>query len=49
MRFFGWIALLMAFSAVVWGAEPDINFFGNQPIPEAALVHTPEPKPDWLL
>ena len=48
-RFFGWIALFMAFSAVVWGAEPDINFFGNQPIPEAALVHTPEPKPDWLL
>ena len=39
----------MAFSAVVWGAEPDINFFSNQPIPEAALVHTPELKPDWLL
>jgi hypothetical protein len=29
------------FLRVVWGAEPDINFFGNQPIPEAALVHTP--------
>lgn len=48
-RFFGWLVVLMAFSAVVWGAEPEIDFFSNQPIPEAVLVHTPEPKPDWLL
>ena len=36
-------------SAWAWGAELDINFFGDQPIPQAALIHTPEPKPDWLL
>ncbi len=36
-------------STWAWGAELDINFFGDQPIPQAALIHTPEPKPDWLL
>jgi hypothetical protein len=44
------LALCLCFcSAWAWGAEPDINFFSDQPIPETALVHTPEPKPDWLL
>jgi hypothetical protein len=28
-RFLGWIALLWHFLRVVWGAEPDINFFSE--------------------
>jgi hypothetical protein len=40
--------LLLVLSAYSWGADADINFFGNQPIPDAALVHTPEPKPEWM-
>ena len=44
------LAVVLYFVSVwAWGAEPELDFFGNTPIPETALVHTPEPKPDWQL
>ena len=29
-------------------AEPALDFFGDKPITEAALVHVPPPKPRWM-
>ncbi len=42
--------LLLAISLIgaAFGAEPEINFFGDQPIADAALVHLPPPKPEWM-
>ena len=42
-----WLPLLM-FASLAWGAGDDFNFFGDQPIPEAAVVHVAPPKPLWM-
>lgn len=35
-------------ASVAWGAGDDFNFFSDQPIPEAAIVHVDPPKPAWM-
>ena len=42
------LLLLLGMVAVGFGAEPEINFFSDQPIADAALIHILPPKPEWM-
>lgn len=40
--------LLLSVAAVAWGADPEVDFFSDKPIPEAALVQLAPAKPAWM-
>ncbi|MCP5161490.1 MAG: hypothetical protein H7A00_07460 [Hahellaceae bacterium] len=40
--------VLISLCSNVWGADANFDFFSDQPIEEAALVHVEPPKPAWM-
>jgi cytochrome c biogenesis protein CcdA len=47
-RVFALFLLLFGAVTAVWGADVGVDFFSDQPIPDAALVQLAPPKPAWM-
>ena len=39
---------MLLYSSLAWPVDPGFDFFGDQPIPEAALIEVPPEKPLWM-